>query len=256
VNEEVKRRAEEQKRKEEENKRNHEEIKKRIEGEALQRRHVEESKKRIIEERSRLEREAIENQQKESQQEMILIHEQMKRQKEEAFRQMEQEKRDRERRELLRKEHEASLNRPRAPKPIPQPVVKKPPVVVQRRSMPMGSGRDQQLPFQPENDLEECLLSEYQIHLSQSEPDPRFPSVKLTKRNGQYWIGQRRFDPVYVDEESIYIKEGNDKTSFLMWIGKVERVESIRLKGLQSAQSLLLQTSAFMPHNFPSHQNV
>jgi len=249
----VKRRAEEQKKKEEESKRHQDEIRKRIEGEALQRRHHEESKKRIIEERSRLEREAIEKQQKDSQQEMILIQEQMKRQKEEAFRQMEQEKRDRERRELLRKEHDASLNRPRAPKPIPQPVVKKPVVVPRPLS---HSLLDQQLPFQPENELEECLLSEYQIHLSQSVPDPRFPLVKLTKRNGHYWIGQRRFDPVFVDQESIYIKEGNDRKPFLLWIEKVEKVESIRLKGLQSAQSLLLQTSAFMPHNFSSHQNV
>jgi len=247
----VKRRADDQKRKEEESKRNQDELKRKFEAEALQRRHHEESKKRIIEERARLEKEAIENQQKESQQEMILIQEQMKRQKEEAFRQMEQEKRDRERRELLRREHEASLNRPRVPKPK-QPLVKPVLPLPRRRS----AGYDQPLPFQPENELEECLLSEYQIHLSQSVPDPKLPLVKLTKRNGQYWIGQRRFDPVFVDQESIYIKEGKDLNSFLLWIGKVEKVESMRLKGLQTAQSLLLQTSAFRPSNFPSEQNV
>jgi len=54
--------------------------------------HHEEAKKGIIEEKARRETEAIETEQKENQQQMIAIHEQMKRQKEEAFRQLEQEK--------------------------------------------------------------------------------------------------------------------------------------------------------------------
>jgi len=242
--EEAKRRAEEEKKKKEktaeDSKRAQDEIKRRIEAEALQRRHHEEAKKGIIEERARLEKEAIERQQKESQQEMLLIHEQMKRQKDDALRQMEQEKRDRERRELLRREHDASLNRPRQVKPVKQvPIVKPPP----RRIVHRVS--DQQLPFQPENDLEECLLNEYQSHLSQSDYNLKFPRVTLSKHHGKYWIGQRRFDPVQVDHESIYIKEGNSLTPFLEWIEKVERVESIRYQGLKSAHSLLLQTSAF-----------
>jgi hypothetical protein len=223
----------------EESKKAQDEIRRRIEAEALQRRHHEEAKKGIIEERARLEKEAIEKQHNESQQQMQLIHEQMKRQKEEAFRQMEQEKRDRERRELLRREHDASLNRPRQVlKPVIQPVVVKP-KIVRRRS-------DQGLAFQPENELEENLLSEYQIHLSQSELDPKLPRVTLSKRNGKYWIGQRRIDAIFLDE-SIYIKEGANLNPFLIWIKNAERIEAIRLKGLQSAQPLLLQTSAFMP---------
>jgi myosin heavy subunit len=241
--EDTKRRAEDlQKQRDkiaEDSKKAQDEIRRRIEAEALQRRHHEEAKKGIIEERARLEREAIENQQKESQQEMLMIHEQMRRQKEDAFRQMEQEKRDRERRELLRREHEASLNRPR-PKPVVQPVVKPPPVkLVRRRS-------DEGLAFQPENELEENLLSEYQIHQSQSELDPKLPRVTLSKRNGKYWLGQRRIDAIFLDE-SIYIKEGASLNPFLIWIKNAERIEAIRMKGLQSAQPLLLQTSAFMP---------
>jgi len=201
--------------------------------------HHEEAKKGIIEEKARRETEAIETQQKENQQQMIAIHEQMKRQKEEAFRQLEQEKRDRERRELLRREHDASLNKPRqaqkpvarAPKPIP------------RRAPANRSFSNRSLPFEPENDLEDALLNAYQ---NRSEPDPKLPAVKLQKRSGYYWIGQRRFDPVL--EDQVYVKEGSRITPFGEWIETAERVESLRLKGLLSAQLILLQRSSLSSH--------
>jgi len=168
---------------------------------------------------------------------MVAIHEQMRRQKEEAFREMEQDRRDRERREILRREHDAALARPRQvpKKPVAQPA----PKPIQRK---VRSSRE--LPFEPENDLEVELLSEYQ---SRSEPDPKLPAVPFYKRNGYYWIGQRRFEPVL--ENQVYVREGSHLTPFIEWIEKIERVESLRLKGLQSARIILLQQSSLTKHS-------
>jgi len=147
-------------------------------------------------------------------------------------------KKDRERREILRREHDASLNRPRQVKPVIQAAPKPPPRRIQRN---LSNRRAQ--PFEPENDLEEALLNEYQYR---SEPDPKLPAVTLQKRAGYYWIGQRRFDPVL--EDQIYVKEGTRLTAFGEWIEKAERVESLRLKGLLAAQTILLQRSSLSSH--------
>jgi len=207
----------------------------------MQRKHHAEAKKGIIEEKARRETEAIEMEQKENQQQMIAIQEQMKKQKEEAFRQMEQDKRDRERRELLRREHDASLNRPRQ---VQKPVVKAPIKPIPRRAPANRSFSNRSLPFEPENELEEALVNEYQCR---SEPDPKLPAVKLQKRSGYYWIGQRRFDPV-LEAYQVYVKEGSRLTPFGEWIVNAERVESLRLKGLQSAHLILLHSSSLSSH--------
>jgi len=186
-----------------------------------------------------LQKEEIEKQQTDSQQQMILIQEQMKRQKEEAFRQMAQEKRDRERREQLRREHDASLNRPR--QVAPKPVIKQQPVLPPQNYIRPSH---QELPFQPENEGEECLLNQFQIHRG-TPVDFQLPRVTLIKRNQNYFFGQRRFVPLYQDN-TIYVKEGTDYTPFNQWLNKVERVEAIRLKGLKSAQAFLIQSSAFL----------
>jgi len=220
----------------EENKRAQEEIKRKIEAEAMEKKHAAEAKKGIIEERARLEREAIERQQQESQRQMKEIQEQMKRQKEEAFRQMDQERRDRERREQLRREHEESLNRPRK---LPKQNQPQPPVVTRPAPLPVAQVSSEGLPFHPETQGEAQLLSEYQ---QRSPPDPSLPKVYLSKRNGYYWIGQRRFE--FEVHDGVYVREGLSLTPFSDWIEKTERVESLRLKGLLSAQPLLLHQSA------------
>jgi len=167
-----------------------------------------------------LETEAIEREHKESQREMLELTEQIKRQKEDAFRQMEQERRDRERREALRREHEDSLNRPRqVPKQIqPKPVVRPPP----RPVVPVSN---EGLPFEPENTEDSQLLHEYQ---HRSAPDTKLPKVLLSKRNGYYWIGQRRFE---IDvQDQVYVKEGNSLTPFTEWIEKNRKSGIITIK--------------------------
>jgi hypothetical protein len=94
--------------------------------------------------------------------------------------------------------------------------------------------------------LEEALINEYQYR---NQPDPSLPSVPFYKRNGYYWVGQRRFEPVL--EDQVYVKEGRGLTPFSIWISEVERVEALRFKGLQSAQLLLLQQSAFTKQAAP-----
>jgi len=200
----------------------------------MERKHNAEAKNFVIQERARLEKEAIEKQQREAQKEMIAIQEQMKQQKEEAFRLMDEDKRNRERREALRREHEASLNKPRV-------VQKQQPVAPPPKKRVTAPSSRRGLPFEPEDDVDQELLNEYQ---NRSEPDEKLPKVILSKRNGYYWIGQRRF---VVDlQDQLYVKEGASLTPFSTWIEKAERVESLRQKGYQSAQTLFFTQTALL----------
>jgi len=154
------------------------------------------------------------------------------RQKDEALRQLEQERRDRERREQLRREHEESLARG-APRPLKRlPVVqpRRPPP--QRRRIDVQGGR----PFEPEDERDEAVLNEY---MSRSAPDPSLPSVPFVKRNGTYWLGGRRCDLDVDEGGQVIIKLGKDIEYFVSWIEKVERVEALRIKGLISAQTVI-----------------
>jgi len=202
----------------------------------MERKHKEEAKSFVIQERSRLEKEAIEKQQREDQKEMIAIQEQMKQQKEDIFRQMDEYRRNRERREALRREHEASLNQPRV-------VVKKQLVAPPPKKKVTAPASRIGLPFEPEDDVDQELLNEYQ---NRSEPDEKLPKVILSKRNGYYWLGQRRFAVELQDQ--VYVKEGASLTPFSTWIERAERVEGLRQKGYQSAQALFFQQSAFQQH--------
>jgi len=152
------------------------------------------------------------------------------RQKEEALRQMDQEKRDRERRELLRREHDQSLARGTT-RPVPQrPVaVVKAPGRTKRTDERLGR------PFIPEDDTDEAILQEY---MSRSAPDPSLPKVPFLKRNGTYWLGQRRCDTV-VEGGQVLIQWGKTSEEFLPWLEKAERVEALRLKGLMSAMTIM-----------------
>jgi len=206
----------------------------------MERKHKEESKNFAIQERARLEKEAIERGQRDAQKEMNAIKEQMKQQKEEAFRLMDEDRRNRERRELLRREHEASLNKPRAVVKKQQPVAP-PPKKKIAPSARIG------LPFEPEDDVDQELLNEYQ---NRAEPDQKLPKVILSKRNGYYWIGQRRFEVELQDQ--LYVREGvSHLTLFSTWIEKAERVEGLRQKGYQSAQTLFFQQSALQHSHHP-----
>jgi len=166
------------------------------------------------------------------QQEMLDMHVALKRQKEDAFRQMEQERRDRERREQLRREHEESLSRPQA-RPKLQNVQQPAPRFVPKRKL--ESAR-QGNPFEPSDDRDEAVLNAY---ASRSAPDASLPNVPFVKRNGTYWLGQRRCDCAVVDNVDVVVILGNCAVPFMDWIEKAERVEGLRIKGLQSAQSMI-----------------
>jgi len=217
------------KRRAEESKRQQEETRKNIEAAARQKQQHEEGQKRLIEEKSRLEREAIERQQRDSQEQMRLLQEAMVRQKEDALREMEQERRNRARREQLRKEHEEALA---APRPAKRPLAVAPPPKlppVQRRRLTAGR------PFEAEDDTDEAVLNEY---TSRIPPDASLPAVPFFKRNGTYWLGQRRCNAV-VEGGQVVVKIGSDTEHFISWLTKAERVEALKLKGLRSAQTVI-----------------
>jgi len=206
-----------------------EETRRKIEHAAKQKQLKEESVKREIEERSRSEREHIERQSQASQQSIQEMKDAIQRQKEETLRMMEQERRDRERRELLRKEHNQSLAKGPS-RPAPRPVVRAP-----ERPKQRTEGGRLGRPFISEDDTDEAILQEY---MSRTAPDPSLPKVPFLKRNGTYWLGQRRCDAV-VEGGQVVIKWGRTSEEFLPWLEKAERVEALRLKGLTSAMTIM-----------------
>jgi len=155
------------------------------------------------------------------------------RQKDEALRQLEQERRDRERREQLRREHDESLARG-APRPLKRLPAGAPPrqQPTQRRRRVAQGGR----PFEPENEIDEAVLNEY---MWRSPPDASLPSVPFVKRNGTYWLGGRRCNLDVDEGGQVIVKLGKDVEYFAQWIEKVERVEALRIKGLISAQTVI-----------------
>jgi len=104
-----------------------------------------------------------------------------------------------------------------------------------------GSSGDN-LPFTPENELDERIIAIYQNRILPA--DSTLPRISLTKRNGKYWLGQRRFEAVFTEINQVCVKEGTTLTALSDWLEKTERLESLKLKGLLSAQPLLLQDSA------------
>jgi len=199
-------------------------------------------KKNQIEEKARQQREAIERQQHASQKEMREMEEAFRLQKEEAFRQLEQEKRDRERREQLRKEHDEYLahgsQRPAKRAPVAAP---KPQPPVHRRRL------DARRPFEAEDPTDEAVLNEYSLRPA---PDTSLPAVSFFKRNGTYWLGGRRCNAV-VDGGHVLVKLGSDIEHFASWIEQAERVEALRLKGLQSAHTVITLQQAMGSRRVP-----
>jgi len=158
----------------------------------------------------------------------------IRRQKDEALRALEEDRRNRERREQLRREHDESLARsvPRPVKRLPDPRPQPPP---QRRRRIDASQAG--MPFEAEDSLDNAVLSEY---VSRPAPDASLPAVPFVKRNGTYWLGGRRCNAdVDVENGQVIVKLGNDTEHFLTWIEKAERVEALRMKGLHSAQTII-----------------
>jgi hypothetical protein len=226
--------------------------------EQLNRQKLEAIKK--ITEPSKLIIEDIQREQDETLQQFQQLNEKFKQEMDEIARA----ERERKEREQLRREHELSFNRPRIsqnrnqPKPLPPAHTKQqqsvqinrsksqqrsqpttPPSSRKRRRSSLASSSDES-PFVPENDMDEIVLSEYR---NRPEPDKELPKVSLQKRNGKYWIGQRRFDTV-LEDNLLYVKEGKERTPFSTWIERIERLEALRLKGLLSAHPLLLHQGA------------
>jgi len=96
---------------------------------------------------------------------------------------------------------------------------------------------DQSLPFQPENDLDNFVI---QTYLSRNKHTLELPDVTFTKgkKEGSYFIGQRRINLDYIDSEVVVI-QGNNFKPFQPYLEKQERVEGLKLKALNSAGGLL-----------------
>jgi len=177
----------------------------------------------------------VEQQQRAQQQKMKEMEEKLKEEKVAALNQMEQEKKDRQRKLDLQKEYEeqqrrqreqlqAQLRQRRAPqaKPVPSAGAK---LTLKRKLA--------NRPFEPETETEEQLLDEY---LRRPSPDEKLPKVSFVKRNGVYWLGQRRFT-VRLDGSTLVVEPSLE--AFSEWVAKSERVEALRLRGMQSASTVL-----------------
>jgi len=76
-------------------------------------------------------------------------------------------------------------------------------------------------------------LDEY---LRRATPDEKLPKVIFSKRNGTYWVGQRRCDAF--DQNGVLLVQPSSEP-FSEWISKVERVEGLKKKGMASAGVML-----------------
>lgn len=178
-------------------------------------------------------------QQRAAQLQMEQLQQAILRQKDDALREMEQQRKNRERREQLRKEHDSSAPQ-RAQKRLilPAAPITRP---VQKRKIENREGR----PFEAENATDEHVLNEY---TSRSPPNPSLPAVPFIKRNDTYWLGQRRCNAV-VESGIVVVKLGSDREHFSSWIEQAERVEAIRIKGLMSARTIITLHQAVGSHS-------
>jgi len=146
-----------------------------------------------------------------------------------AFKQMEQEKQERERKLELQREYEAHQRRQREQLQEKLRQKRAPQAKFVPSVRPNLKRKLENRPFEPVNEAEEILLEEYS---QRAAPESALPKVNLTKRNGVYWLGQRRFTVTY-DGSAVIVEPVQEP--FSEWVVKAERIEGLRLKGLQSA---------------------
>jgi len=155
----------------------------------------------------------------------------MIRDKDETMRKMIEEKRKREQYEMLRREVEAKpsqvvriAKRPAVQKIEPRPV--------QRRKLDESSLNA----FQAVDQLDKFVLIKY---ATRTQPNPSLPKVPFAKKNGYYWVGQRRCHLELEGTEIVVILGPNKSIPFITWIEQVERVEALKMKGFASAQPMI-----------------
>jgi len=155
-----------------------------------------------------------------------------------ALNQMEFERKERERKAEVQREYEERQRRQRE---LQQEKLKKKRVAPQAGAKAQVAtrvgGQKRKLenrPFDAENDVDEQLLDEY-MH-RKIPTDDKLPKVALIKRNGVYWLGQRRFS-AKIQEGVLVVEPSLDP--FSQWLEKAERVEALRMKGMASAGFVL-----------------
>jgi len=173
--------------------------------------------------------------QEEKKQQLLQMQSNLSRQREEVWKKLEEEKEALQRRKDYDKEikdRETTQQQTRRKRVVA-------PKIEQRREprdVPILN-YDDNLPFQPENELDNIVIQEYRNRTVQNPDLPNVPFTK-GKQEGFYIIGQRRFNVLYEDGE-VVVNFGNKHINFLSFIEKQEKVEGLKKKALNSAGGLL-----------------
>eukprot|EP01125_Pyxidicula_operculata_P010226 TRINITY_DN3367_c0_g1_i1.p1 TRINITY_DN3367_c0_g1~~TRINITY_DN3367_c0_g1_i1.p1 ORF type:complete len:290 (+),score=106.81 TRINITY_DN3367_c0_g1_i1:633-1502(+) len=198
---------------------------------AYQQKQAAEAAGKQAQEQARRQKEIIEMRQQEQQRMMREMELRMKQEKEETLRRIAEEKEKRERYEQLRREHEQAQQLPavKPKKKLAAPTTQKPKQV--RRFGLKNAAR----PFEPEDDVDIALLETY---AQRSLPQANLPTVTFTKKGTSYWLGQRRFEADFDEVGNVSVLLGGGRLqSFESWIENAERIEALKLKGLESAKT-------------------
>jgi hypothetical protein len=162
------------------------------------------------------------------------------------------EKANRERIEALRREVDARGVNAGLVAQQHQGLKRKAVVVTPQRSEPrarvVASSAPSSATFMPRSFMDHEILSVYN---NRPAPDPRLPVVPFTKKDGHadgvFFLGAKKFVIEEDNDGNLGVRVGQNLESLDSWFAKHERVEALRLRGLQSGSSFLnMQQAGFV----------
>eukprot|EP01126_Amoeba_proteus_P059413 TRINITY_DN7757_c0_g3_i2.p1 TRINITY_DN7757_c0_g3~~TRINITY_DN7757_c0_g3_i2.p1 ORF type:complete len:170 (+),score=37.87 TRINITY_DN7757_c0_g3_i2:156-665(+) len=154
---------------------------------------------------------------------------QIAREKETALQKIAEERANRERLEALKKEVESkTTSLPIKPVTLPPRQQHAPKPVVNQNQAANAAN------FDAQSELDKEVL---EIYGSRQALPNKLPPVKFSKiEDGVYLLGSRKIT-VEILEGSVYVKLGTNREDFLSWLEKIEKVEALRIRSFNSANT-------------------
>jgi len=163
----------------------------------------------------------------------VVVQQEIARNREAAMRQIAAEREARARIERLTLEvenrsHQPQMQQQQQQQKIAKPITKKP---EKRVNLSNSNDSTKSLQFQPRNFDETCIV---EIYLSRQPPDSSLPVVPFTKKGDLLYLGLRKCEVIESDGD-FYVKTGpSSQEPFCTWVERIERVEGLRSKAMNS----------------------